>query len=152
MKILCFILSFLFISCASKKKNIPDIVPNNPTHDIKEQYPEAEIGKLNRASDPFTILDAKIVGNFMELEISYGGGCKLHDFHLIGEELNKNDLPLKRRLQFVQYSKGDECKAIVTEKIKFSIGILAENTNPGNKISLELIHEKFSKTFEYSYE
>lgn len=140
--ILILILNF---ACASKKT-----IVNNPTNQSRETYPEAKIGEFHQKNDPYKINSIKIEGNYIIIEISYSGGCETHQFDLIGSKLITKSKPTIRNLQLVHDNKGDICKALITEKLKFSISILAENYAPGNFIKLQF--ENYSPILEYSYE
>jgi hypothetical protein len=146
LKLFLIVSLFLTFSCKSKKN-----AQTTYNMGTKEQYPQAIIGEFSTKSDPFKILNAEIIGNFMEIEVQYGGGCvELHDFTLIGSPNLAKSLPPQRAIQLIHDSKNDTCKALITKKIKFSITNLAENTNKGNKVILKL--ENYKKDLEYSYE
>ena len=119
-------------------------------HEGKEQYPQAIIGEFSKSNAPYKILSVKLQRNYLEIEVSYSGGCEQHEFNLIGSKYLSKSLPPIRNVQLVHLDKQDKCKSIVTEKLKFSISSLAENTNPGNKIKLQI--EGFKDMIEYSYE
>ncbi|MGV3629704.1 MAG: hypothetical protein ACO1O6_00765 [Bacteroidota bacterium] len=121
------------------------------SEDIKEQYPEAEIGPYKKDSAPVTIKSMSLKRNILTLEVSYQGGCvDMHDFRLIGSNMLTKSLPPIRNVQLFHDAKGDNCKALKTEKLKFSITRLAEHHEPGNKVKLQF--ENYAKMLEYSYE
>jgi hypothetical protein len=152
--ILSLILLQFLIACGTKKKATKEkeIALINPTTqvEVKEQYPQATLGSTDQKSDPYTINSIVIEGNFMIIDVSYGGGCETHEFSLFGNEASSKSIPPNRSIQLVHNSKGDFCKAVVTETLKFSISILAENYEKNNLIKLKL--PNFDKTFEYSYD
>ena len=75
-------LAVLLISCANTKNIF-----------IKKEKKEkkicikAELGKYPSQSDKVDILDVKISGNIMTLKIGYKGGCKNHEFSIIGSQM-----------------------------------------------------------------
>ena len=143
--------SSLFFLCAcSTKKNLKAPLVTNTETEMKEQYPQAEIGPFSKKNDSFKIIHATIRGNFMEIEVSYSGGCDMHEFRLIGNQSLSKSVPPLRNIQLVHNAKNDACKKLITEKVTFSISNLAENTTPGNKVKLQL--ENYKEPLEYSYE
>lgn len=152
--ILTFALLSIIIACGTKKKATitKEIEVINPTTEVqtKEQYPQAILGPTNQKSDSYKIISVEIERNFMIIEVTYSGGCETHEFSLYGNEAITRSIPPNRSLQLVHKSNGDMCKALVTEKLKFSISILAQNYEKNNLIKLNLTN--FDKTFEYSYD
>lgn len=142
--------SLFFIVNCSVKKNTESSQEINTETSVKEQYPQAEIGFFSKKNDPFKIIGATIKGNFMEIEVTYSGGCELHDFKLIGNQSLSKSVPPLRNIQLIHDAKNDACKKLITEKVTFSISNLAEHTKPGNKVRLQL--ENFNDLLEYSYE
>lgn len=120
------------------------------TENQKEQYPQAILGEVSKNNSPYKILNIKLQRNYLEIEVSYSGGCENHKFNLIGSKYLSKSLPPIRNVQLVHLDMQDKCKSIVTEKLKFGISSLAENTNPGNKIKLQI--EGFKEMIEYTYE
>ena len=86
-------------------------------------YPQAEIGVFSKQNDPYKLTDIKLNLNYLELDITYAGGCKEHDFKLIGSPEIKNGV---REVQLVHISKGDDCKALIKQKLIFSISNVLE--------------------------
>jgi hypothetical protein len=123
---------------------------NDSKSDVKEQYPHAELGLFSKTNDSYTLEEVTIEGNFMILKVSYSGGCEQHDFRLIGSEMLSKSLPPIRAIQLVHNSKGDKCKSIVNETLKFSISNLAYKYESGSKIKLQL--ENYTNQLEYTYE
>lgn len=122
----------------------------NSKSDQKEQYPQAELGPFSKTNDSYKLEEVKIEGNFMILKVSYSGGCEQHDFRLIGSEMLSKSLPPIRAIQLVHDSKGDKCKSIVNETLKFSISNLAYKYVSGSTIKLQL--ENYTNQLEYTYE
>lgn len=146
-KILLPLFLLLFIMGCSSRKNI--VRTNNSVNEFEKQYPQAVIGSFLKHSDPFTIKNIDLNKNLIEIEVIYTGGCQVHNFQLIGSDILTKSIPPIRNVQLVHINKGDNCKAIVTEKIKFNISELAENHELGNKIKLKF--ENYSEIIEYSY-
>ena len=143
------------LSCATNKGNSNEnkassSTSNNPQKmDQKEQYPQAKIGEIVKETHPFNVNKVEIDGNFMVFEVSYSGGCGKHDFELVGSSIVSKTNPPTRVIQLQHKNHGDKCKAIITEKLKFSISILALHTNFGNIIQLELWNNSIKMEYIY---
>ncbi|MBK9593088.1 MAG: hypothetical protein IPO32_16855 [Crocinitomicaceae bacterium] len=78
-----------------------------------------------RNSASCTILKVIIDGNTMILDVEYSGGCEEHTFKLLGSEMIQKSLPPKRGIMLWHDNKGDSCRSIVNEQLKFDISVLA---------------------------
>ena len=88
-----------------------------------------------RNSASCTILKVIIDGNTMILDVEYSGGCEEHEFKLLGSEMIQKSLPPKRGVMLWHDNKGDSCRSIVNEQLKFDISALAYT---GGEIILNL--------------
>jgi hypothetical protein len=91
-------------------------------------YPKAELvanfdAYKNSAS--CSIVSVNIEGNTMILDVEYSGGCEEHSFKLLGSEMIQKSLPPKRGIMLWHDNKGDSCRSIVNEQLKFDISNLA---------------------------
>ena len=139
MKLLLSILcaSLLVASCHSKKiiESKPDPVPNDIELTVDEPRDSTSvlsitIGSnevLTGFSDPYKILNAEVKGNELWLELSYGGGCREHEFKLVF-----NGTPVKRKDQETNISglvslnlghngNQDACRSIVRQNLRFDL-------------------------------
>lgn len=147
--LICCISFVTLVACMHTKKSQTSWNKEDKIQpEAKEQYPQAEIRELASTTNPFKILKAEIIGDYMEFEVSYTGGCETHEFKLVGSPILTKSLPPIRNIQLEHNNKGDKCKAIKTEKLKFAIPILSNNYSK-NKIKLLLLNNQ--QTFEYSY-
>jgi hypothetical protein len=155
MKLLIIIVAFFLLntSCMQRNKiksnSKLDIVINPPMEEIKEQYPQAEIGQILEKPEPIKINSVTIERNFMIFDVTYSGGCENHDFKLVGSKIVTKSLPPVRPIQLQHFSYGDQCKALKTEKLKFSISILAIDYER-NPITLKLVNNDHE--FSYIYD
>lgn len=139
MKILSFLFFLILLSgCGAFMKNSQ--IVDSTTTEINDQEVrlKASISKIPETSDPFTIINAKINGNDLQLEVQYGGGCKDHSFDCIGDEAIMKSNPPKRIVKLVHKNNMDECKALITKKIVIDIRSLAVTENKGSEIVLLL--------------
>ena len=152
--ILFFLLSVIF-SCKTQKNN------NNCIFKKKKQVEESNLNgqltssiydftKKDVASDSITIIDAKIIGNKLHLNVSYSGGCKNHDFKIIGNSLISKSLPPIRSVKLIHYANDDKCKKLVLDNLIIDISELAYKKESGSEISLQLegVKERLLFTFE----
>tara|TARA_B100001758_G_scaffold245658_1_gene259096 strand:+ start:205 stop:648 length:444 start_codon:yes stop_codon:yes gene_type:complete len=126
-------LAILLISCANTKNIF-----------IKKEKKEknickkAELGIYPSQSDKFDILDVKISGNIMTLKIGYAGGCKNHEFSIIGSQMISKSLPPIRNIQLIHNSNDDSCESYVTQNLDIDISNLAYKKVNGSDIILKL--------------
>lgn len=89
-----------------------------------------EIKGLNKA--PFTIKSIELVGNEIEIKISYIGGCKTHEFILFADKFLDSQ-PTSIHLNLSHDDNGDRCKRIVTESLVFDLSPLAKAIPPSKQ-------------------
>ena len=121
-------LAILLISCANTK--------NIFIKKEKNIYKKAELGKYPSQSDKVDILDVKISGNIMTLKIGYSGGCKNHEFSIIGSQMISKSLPPIRNIQLIHDSNDDNCENYITQNLEYDISHFAYNK--GSDIILKL--------------
>ena len=136
--------SLLVISCATDKnyqiEESSETVTEEAANQDKPQRPyrtEARIGKVSK-SDPVEIFSAEINGNTLFLEVSYTGGCGLHEFELIGDPAIMKSNPPKRSVVLTHNANNDSCESLVNQKIEVDITELAVTETSGSEIILLL--------------
>jgi hypothetical protein len=72
-------------------------------------------------SDPFRILETEIEGDILSITVSYGGGCKDHEFTMFSSGQYGKSYPPKLILFLKHVSNGDMCKALLTETLQFDL-------------------------------
>lgn len=82
-----------------------------------------EIRKLGNA--PLTIKSIKLVGDAIEMKVSYVGGCKTHEFNLVADKLLDSESTIIS-LNLSHDDKGDRCKKIVTDCLVFDLSPLVK--------------------------
>lgn len=66
---------------------------------------------------PFDLLDAKIVGDSLIVNVQYGGGCaEDHTFSLESNGPMMKSLPPKLPLRVVHRTAGDPCRALIVDR------------------------------------
>lgn len=101
----------------------------DPNIDGKPQRPYQIQGRIgdfsSKASDPFEILSAKVIGNKLFVEVSYSGGCGLHKWECFGNEAISKSLPPQRAIKLIHDNGDDACESIVNQTIEIDINPFA---------------------------
>ncbi|MCO5260570.1 MAG: hypothetical protein M9916_10535 [Crocinitomicaceae bacterium] len=130
MKIVVFLaISAFFLACGTKKNTSSDTIKKeaaiNKT-DLETMKMKATIGKFAKESDPIMSIDAiEVNENTLYIDITYGGGCKDHEFEIIGSEAIAKSLPPIRAVQIVHHANEDNCRSIVKKRLEVDITDLA---------------------------
>lgn len=71
--------------------------------------------------DPFQIQDARVSGHNLQVDLSYGGGCRVHDVKLVawGGWMESN--PIQVRLFLSHEDFDDPCDAWITREFNFAL-------------------------------
>ena len=95
---------------------------NNP--DVKKAIMVTDISPYE-SSTPTTIEKVALEGNILTIKVSYSGGCKDHEFELVGNKMITKSLPPKRGIFLYHNGNGDHCREHVTEELQFDITVFA---------------------------
>ncbi len=60
------------------------------------------------------------------MDVQYGGGCKKHEFSLVGNSAIMKSYPPKRSCILVHEGENDMCRALVYQQLKFDISELVD--------------------------
>jgi hypothetical protein len=74
--------------------------------------------------DPFTVLEAAVLGDRLRVKVQYGGGCKTHAFQGVAWGGWMESHPVQVRLFLSHDAFQDPCDAILTEDRFFDLGPL----------------------------
>ncbi len=137
----------LFFSCGTKK-----IAGDGPgqTLNTKPMTASSTLGVFPEKNDPTNIQSAKIEGNNLILEVSYGGGCEEHDFSLVGSQMISKSLPPIRAIKLIHDAHEDKCKALIMKTLTFDISNLAYKQEKGSEIMLKI--EGLKENLKYTFE
>lgn len=73
-------------------------------------------------SDEFTLDSVSLSGDVINLSVTYSGGCKDHYFSLyMSPGAFSGSNPRRADLLLRHFSDGDDCEALITEQISFSL-------------------------------
>jgi hypothetical protein len=143
------------IGCASEKEVIIGNTPvetEEPETNGKPQRPYQVQGTLgdvsSKKSDAYSILDARIVGNKLFIEISYSGGCAHHKFECIGSEAISKSLPPQRSIKLIHDNDNDSCESMVKQTIEVDIQAFA--LSAAGRSEIVLLLEGFKGQLNYT--
>ncbi|MHA2232590.1 MAG: hypothetical protein ACXAB4_08855 [Candidatus Hodarchaeales archaeon] len=80
----------------------------------------------NAPRDPYTINRAKIDNDILHVEVSFGGGCKAHNFTLIVLSGFGESLPVAANALLSHDGNNDLCEAWLTKELRFDLSSLKE--------------------------
>jgi hypothetical protein len=140
MKTILYIcLTILVFGCKSTKKCVPDNQSSNSFSQTNEIIRiTASVGRIEQASDSFSISNVLIKENKLFIDVTYAGGCEDHQFQLIGSSILTKSLPPIRSIQLVHNANGDNCKMNLTKRIEVDIKELSYKKEVDSKILFNL--------------
>ncbi|MGB0806083.1 MAG: hypothetical protein ACPGRC_05285 [Salibacteraceae bacterium] len=166
MKNTLIILSlFAFIGCHSSKETVTQAKSTKTKQEVadveltvdeprdstsilpmmmNESYDMTQVG------DPYQILTAKIEDDILWLTVSYGGGCREHEF-----ELHFNDMYIPRKdqengtsgyvnLTLHHNGNDDRCRSIVQQNIRFDLKPLKNSSYKNILIRISKYNEELN--------
>lgn len=134
------------MSCGNGKEKTKKSTEVNQEDKIEKAY----IGVAPKSSSAVTIQGVSVDGNIMTIEVAYSGGCKDHDFDLVGSAAMMKSLPAQRGIELVHKLSDDTCRELISEELEFDISELAYKKEDGSEIFLLLngYKGKISYVFE----
>ena len=114
----------LAIGCSRKDSSPTDAVaaqPDDGTAAARTPLRAVAFGPEPQQIDEFVMEAAAIAADTLTAKVSYGGGCKDHEFVLTaGEEFLESD-PVQLLLTLTHDANGDACEAWLTEDLRFDL-------------------------------
>lgn len=149
MRKFIFISALLIVASCSVSNN--DVIENVTINEkkVNTRNMVAILGETKIQSKEFTIKNAVVNGNILEIEVSYYGSCQAHDFICTGSTMISKSFPPIRSVKLVHYGKEDTCKEQVVEVLKIDIIALAYKPEDGSQIKLNL--EGWTEQLMYTY-
>ena len=98
--------------------------------------------------DSYTIDTAFIYGDFLKINVSYGGGCKDHIFNLVHEFLFCGTSPVHVPLYLTHNSNNDNCEAVLVQELCFDISNLYDLCADTSELFISL-NDPENNTFIY---
>ena len=87
--------------------------------------------------DAVTIKDASVVGDSLTMLVSYGGGCKPHDFKAVWDGAMMKSLPGQINVVLSHNANDDMCEALITQDVTVSLSPLKQHVTNGVVIHLK---------------
>lgn len=135
MKFFHLLFAGLLILSCGVKKNVVNTEKNKDTQTTNAIKIDAVIGEFAKQSDPITTIDTVFIeGNIMYIDLTYGGGCKEHQFEVIGSFAIAKSYPPIRSLQIVHNANNDMCRALVSVRLAVNIENVAYKQEAGSEI------------------
>jgi len=150
-------LMILAVSCGNKKKKCSkecDSKNMEQTNVLKTERGTTvtvSLEDLNTKypSDPFQLIDAHVDDdNKLHLTVEYGGGCKDHEFRILGSKAILKSMPAQRPIMIVHNSNEDHCRSIVREEFLVDISEFAYTKENGSEIILLLDGQRLSYVYQ----
>ncbi len=118
------LLVMLFATIACHNKEYAEIVTNDSSEYIVLSYFNYD----SLRSDPVTLINGRVDGDFLILKLQYGGGCKDHQVNLalILPDCGTPPLP-PPTFEIRHNANGDACKALITNEYRFNISGIRQN-------------------------
>lgn len=104
-----------------------------------------DFSEYSRESSATQILDVNISDSTLTISVSYNGGCKDHDFELIGSKMIQKSLPPIRGIMLIHHSNNDDCRELIQKDLKFNI---SNFKYPNGDIMLNLTGHKTKLLFK----
>jgi len=106
----------LIISCANGKK-----MSRKNKKTISKAILVDSFTDYARSSSDIQILSTSVTDSILSINVSYSGGCKDHDFKLIGSKILQKSMPPIRGIFLVHNSNADDCRELIEQELKFNI-------------------------------
>jgi hypothetical protein len=119
------------LACKSQKETTRNVEPavSDTTKNVQQMVllnqPQESIIR-----DPFEVHSFSVVGDKLEIFVSYGGGCGSVKFDLYYTQKVLNSMPPQTVL-YLGFKDDDPCRAIETQKLEFSLEPFAEAAETG---------------------
>lgn len=112
----------LFAASCGNSKDVAQEDKEDPNETV-----QAEMGILVTDISPYksnattSIEKVALKGNILTLKVSYSGGCKDHEFKLIGNKMISKSLPPKRGIFLYHNSNEDNCRELISKELHFDL-------------------------------
>ena len=140
----------MIVSCATTKNTAATAdtteTASKPERNIQLK---SSIGEFTD-SEPFTIHSVRREGNLLFVDVSFTGGCGVHNFKMIGNQAIMKSIPAKRSVMIAHAVHREECKDVVKKTLEIDISALAMAQTPGSEIVLIL--KGWDKEISYIFE
>ncbi len=82
---------------------------------------EASSTTVTASRDPVTIVEVRVEGDALSIDVEYGGGCEDHHFSLQQSGVFRESYPVQTDLSLTHDANGDLCRALVSRTLEFDL-------------------------------
>lgn len=124
--ILAVLLCFFFLTSCSQKTEVNEEKDNMKTvekSNLEQNLRQITVVKdmKNLETDQFRVVSAISNGDILDLVVSYGGGCKDHEWKMFASDKYAKSYPPKLNLYLKHESNNDLCKALLRDSLRFDL-------------------------------
>jgi hypothetical protein len=112
------IITIVFLFGCSKDTIAPPVLNSTEMQDITMS---SDYNSIQLFTDSLTIQKVDMNKDSLQLIVSYGGGCKSHQFALYGLAGFLKSNPPAAEIYLSHNGNGDSCKELITQEIKFNL-------------------------------
>ncbi|REE81719.1 hypothetical protein BX611_1255 [Lutibacter oceani] len=88
--------------------------------DVFDTINSNRLNNLNEG-DFYTINEVNREGDFIQINLSYAGGCEQHDFQIIWDGIVYTDNPCHMNLLLIHNANNDYCEALITQTVYINL-------------------------------
>lgn len=150
MKTILLLVTLISFTACANLKNAKNVSQNSDNQIENPKNVNATLGDNSQSSLPTTIKAVTLNANVLKIEIEYTGGCKSHQFNLVGSQMISKSLPPIRAINLIHTADNEECKQLINDTVYFDLKDLAYKQEAGSVIKLNL--EGWKEQIIYTYQ
>jgi len=92
----------------------------------KDVFDELNKNRINNVvkGDGYSINSVKREGDLIQINVTYSGGCRVHEFEIVWDGIVYTDSPCHMNLLLVHNGNGDTCEALITDTVIINVNTL----------------------------
>lgn len=150
-------IALTFTQCRNKKKSSENNDTVNPTEQVNNADKKITLRDINidekyswpGTTDPFSIQATRISGDSLLIDVSYGGGCEVHEFSMTSNKMWMKSNPPQLNIYLEHNSRQDKCRAMIYETLAFDLRAVRYKPEKGS-VRL-IINGDREKMISYDY-
>jgi hypothetical protein len=150
MKTILLLVALVSFTACANLKNAKNVSQNSDNQIENPKNVKAILGDNKQASLSTTIKAVSLNANILKIEIEYTGGCKTHQFNLVGSQMISKSLPPIRAINLIHTADNEEFKQLINDTLYFDLKDLAYKQEVGSVIKLNL--EGWKEQIIYTYQ
>jgi hypothetical protein len=141
---------FLCVFLVSCKLKINSVSSQEKSSKIKKVELIDGFAFSNKKTN-YNIINAEVSENTLSIIVSYGGGCKIHEWALKGPSDFLKSLPPKKVLFLEHNSNGDICREVITDTLQFDVSQIKYPGKEKDYTVIIKLNGFLNKNIIYSY-